>query len=73
MTMYATVNTKTKKELNDRIAAGETIKLRSLSPFGDSLITTDGEHAGICGPHYPAPHKWYGTAVVKDGKIVKVK
>ena len=73
MTMYASVNTKSKKELNDRIATGETILLRDITPFGDKTVTADGVYPGICGPHYPQPHKWYGTAVVKDGKIVKVK
>ena len=55
MTMYASVNTKSKKELNDRIATGETILLRDITPFGDKNVTSDGVYPGICGPHYPQP------------------
>src|SRR5688572_15999683 len=24
------------------------------------------------GPHFPEPHRWYGTGHMKDGKLVKV-
>lgn len=24
------------------------------------------------GPHFPKPHKYYGTAIVENGKVVKV-
>jgi hypothetical protein len=40
-------------------------------PFGGNE-PTDGE---VCieGPHYPKPHRWYATATLKDGIVVKVK
>lgn len=25
------------------------------------------------GPHYPEPHRWYASATIKDGVVVKVK
>ena len=25
------------------------------------------------GPHYPQPHKWYAEAILKDGRVIKVK
>ena len=25
------------------------------------------------GPHYPQPHRWYGTATLADGRIVGIK
>jgi len=38
--------------------------------FGPDL--SDGEHC-IEGPHYPKPHRWYATAVVKNGIIKSVR
>ncbi len=40
-------------------------------PFGGNE-PTDGSVA-LEGPHYPEPHRWYASAVLKDGKVVKVK
>jgi len=37
-----------------------------------------GQHPqkdGTCsieGPHYPEPHKWYASATLKDGIVIKV-
>ncbi len=72
MTTYANVNTKTKKALNDRIKAGDKIGVRNLTPMGDEPVKGDTT-IPICGPWYPAPHSWYGEAVLKDGILVKVK
>lgn len=72
MTQYASVNTKTKKELKDRIAKGERITVRTLSPMGDSIVKGN-ESVALSGPWYPEPHKWYAEGVVENGVLVKVK
>lgn len=68
--MYCTKNYKSKAELKRDIAAGVAVRYFQPGPFGgneprDGTITLEG-------PHYPAPHRWYCTATVKDGKVVKV-
>jgi len=38
-------------------------------PFGPDLA--DGSTC-LEGPHYPEPHRWYASATIKDGIVVKV-
>lgn len=72
MTQYASVNTKTKKDLKDRIAKGEKITVRTLTPMGDNIVKGN-ESVTLAGPWYPEPHKWYAEGVVENGILVKVK
>jgi hypothetical protein len=69
--MYTHKNFKTKKELKEAIARGEVVTYYQPGPFGGNEPT----NGSVCieGPHYPEPHKWYASAVVKNGKIVSVK
>ncbi len=83
--MYATNNFKSKKALKTAVlerqasvaeSAGKEAASRvgvacfQPGPFGPDVA--DGEHC--CeGPHYPEPHRWYATVVVRDGQIVRVK
>jgi hypothetical protein len=39
--------------------------LTGVNPPLDGTITLEG-------PHYPEPHRWYATAVVKNGEVIKV-
>lgn len=66
---YASGNPKTKKALKDAIASGQKIRIFSPGPFP----CPDNGKVVIEGPHYPQPHKWYASAIVKDGVIVSVK
>ena len=67
--MYSVTNYKSKKALKDAVKLAP-VACYQPGPFGPSV--KDGEHC--CeGPHYPEPHRWYATVVVKDGLIVKVK
>ncbi len=66
--MYVSPNFKTKKALKDAIAAG---KLVTVYPPGPFPCPENGSVA-LEGPHFPEPHRWYASATVKDGKIVKV-
>lgn len=67
--MYANIDYKTKKQLKEAIAAGKQIGV--FNPSGFFPAPSDGR-VTLEGPHYPQPHKWYATAVIKNGMIVKV-
>lgn len=68
--VYTDINFKTKKALKEAVAAGEKITVYQPGPFGPTV--KDGNVA-IEGPHYPEPHRWYASAVIKDGIVVSVK
>ncbi len=66
--MYVSPNFKSKKALKDAVKAGQTVTVFSPGPFP---CPNEGK-VSVEGPHYPEPHKWYGTVVVENGKVVKV-
>lgn len=68
--MYTDHNFKTKKALKEAVKSGVKVSVFQPGPFGGN-----GPINGkVCieGPHYPAPHSWYASAVVENGFIVKV-
>jgi hypothetical protein len=66
---YVTGNPKSKAELRRRIAAGEAFKVYQPGPFGNNPCEL-GTFA-VEGPHYPAPHRWYGLAKVNAAGLVE--
>lgn len=68
--MYSMINFRTKKELKAAVAAGRKVAVFQPGPFGGTPVP-DGK---VCieGPHYPEPHRWYASALVKDGIVVKI-
>lgn len=67
--MYVNPNYQTKKALKEVLAKG--IPVEVYTP-GLGTIPRDGT-VELEGPHYPQPHKWYGTGTMKDGKLIGVK
>jgi len=69
--MYTVKNFKSKKAVKEAIKAGEKITIFQPGPFGGNEPT----EGTVCleGPHYPEPHRWYASGVVKDGFLVSVK
>ena len=67
---YVDGNPKSKKQLREWVAEGKTVTVFQPGPFGPTVA--DGTVA-LEGPHYPKPHSWYASAIVKDGVIVKIK
>jgi hypothetical protein len=67
--LYTTQNFKTKKALKEAIKRGDEVYTWQpggiFPPEKNGTITLEG-------PHYPAPHAWYATAFIVDGKVVKV-
>ncbi len=67
--MYVLPNFKTKKALKEALLAGQKVRAFSPGPFPcpeNGTITVEG-------PHYPEPHKWYATCVVKEGLVISAK
>ncbi len=66
---YVDPNFKTKKALKEALAKNENVEVYQPGlgsvPFNGSI--------SLEGPHYPAPHTWYATGTIKDGKLVSVK
>lgn len=69
--MYATKNYPTKKALKDAVARGEHVGVYQPGPFAGDVARREG-YAGVEGPHYPEPHRWYARVLLQDGRIVKV-
>ncbi len=69
---YVYPNYPSKAALSRAIKAGlDTITACENTPAGQEPI-----QEGSCvleGPHWPEPHRWYGQAVVKEGRVVSVK
>lgn len=65
--MYTVENFKTKKALKEAVASGK--KVETFQPGGMFPAKKDGS-VSLEGPHYPAAHSWYASAVVKDGFVV---
>lgn len=67
--MYVNPNFKTKKELKQALADGKNVEV--FAP-GLGTVPTNGT-VSLEGPHYPQPHHWYASGVMKDGKLISVK
>lgn len=65
---YVFPNLRSKKALKEAVAAGKEITVFSPGPFG---CAKDGK-VSVEGPHYPEPHRWYGSVIVEKGRVVKV-
>lgn len=67
--MYTVIDFKTKKAFREAVLDGDKVTL--FAP-GLGKPVENGTEA-VEGPHYPKPHTWYASAVVKDGIVTKVK
>jgi len=73
--MYTQRNYPTKKAMKEALAGALAeghpgLPCYQPGPFGPNV--KDGP-ACCEGPHYPEPHRWYASCIVKDGFIVKAK
>lgn len=67
---YTVRNYKTKKELKADLKAG--VPITCFQPgLGPDLSSYTGRIT-LEGPHYPEPHRWYATAELVNGKVVKI-
>ena len=66
---YTVSNFKTKKAL--KVAVNEGCEIKCYSPgLGPDLDRFTGT-VYLEGPHFPLPHKWYASAELLNGVIVK--
>lgn len=66
---YVSPNFKTKKALKLALTLLEN-SVRVFQP-GLGTVPANGT-VSLEGPHYPAPHTWYATGTMENGKLVKV-
>ena len=70
---YTRKNFKTKKELKFAVGLEELVEVYQPGPFGNNEATIREGKVTLEGPHYPAPHRWYAEAWIKDGRVIKVR
>ena len=68
--MYTVKNFKSKKALKEAVKMGEIVTIYQPGPFGGNEPTNGT--VSLEGPHYPEPHRWYASATLENGRIVKV-
>jgi len=71
MSAYLYPEMRSKKAYKEAIANGKIVTACENTPWGQSPCF-DGTYT-FEGPHYPKPHRYYGTAVVKNGKVISIK
>lgn len=75
--MYTDINFKSKAALKRALKEGKKITVfqpndmfsrENTNPdlLADRIVSLEG-------PHYPAPHSWYGQGVIRNGFLVKIK
>ena len=67
---YVAPNYSSKKAFRAAIKAG--VEHRPYNPSGMYPTPSNGPDV-IEGPHYPKPHKWYASVMVKDGIVISAK
>ena len=67
---YTDHNYRSKKAIKDDLKAGKRVTVFQPGPFGPTV--KDGT-TSLEGPHYPEPHRWYASAIIKDGTVVSIK
>ncbi len=72
--MYTIKNYASKAEIKRDIANGVEVRIYQPNDiFGNPKAASDYTGtAGIEGPHYPKPHRWYATATLENGKVIKI-
>lgn len=67
---YTAYNYKSKADVKRALAAGKPVRVFQPGPFGPGV--SDGD-CSLEGPHFPEPHRWYGSGEVKDGMLLSIK
>jgi hypothetical protein len=70
MSCYLYPNLPSKVAYKRAIEEGREVLAKRNTPWGQILVEDDT--VTFEGPHFPQPHRYYGRAVVKNGKVVKV-
>ena len=65
---YTVTNFKNKASIKRSLNAGDKIEV--FEP-GLGTAPTDGT-VYLEGPHFPAPHTWYGKGTMEEGLLIKI-
>ena len=69
---YTEVDFKTIKAVKEGIAK-EGFNVRCYNPgLGGDLSNHTGS-VTLEGPHYPKPHKWYGSGMMENGILISIE
>jgi hypothetical protein len=68
--MYTYKNYKTKKAMIEDFKAGVKI---SVYQAGGMFPGANSGRVSLEGPHYPAAHTWYASAVIENEIVISVK
>lgn len=71
--MYISPNLSSKAAIKRAIKAGDTLTVFQPNRMAFHPPTPTNGTVTVEGPHYPKPHRWYGQATLKDGKVVAIK
>ena len=68
--MYVNPDYKSKKEFLQAIKDG-----KQHMPYIHGGMFDPPRNGSGCveGPHYPKPHKWYASVIIKEGVIISAK
>lgn len=69
---YVSPNYRTKKAVKEALAAGKEVWVYQPNDL-TGIGIRDDKDVPLEGPHYPEPHRWYGTGVVKLGRLISIK
>ena len=67
---YTDINFRTKADLRRALEAGRKITIYQPNSDITGHGCPENGHVTLEGPHAPEMHRWYATAVVKDGYVV---
>lgn len=70
MSAYLYPELKSKKAYKEAIAQGLRITAKENSIFGSTSV--ENGTVTFEGPHFPKPHRYYGRALVENGRVVKI-
>lgn len=70
--MYVSGNPPTKAAIKRDLKAGKTFNVFQPNNMFGTVVPDNGT-VTLEGPHFPKPHRWYGTGTMKDGKLVAIK
>lgn len=71
--MYTHTNYKNKKALKADVLAGKQVTVFQPNADITGFPTKQNGTISLEGPHYPEPHRWYATAEICNGVVVKVR
>ena len=60
-----------KASIKRALTEGVEFTCRDNTPRGQITVYNTNAIA-VEGPHYPKPHRWYGTAVIKEGFVTRI-